>query len=440
MIRFTRIKNEQQVAITYWLLCITVLLQITFLCCIIFFTTQFILDSSQASQFLQQVNVVPMSYKQIPVYACISFILLLFVMRIRVYVKESTKSTLIFTMLELGICMFLLWVISFSSNMVLLFVIANMMARTRNKGNISISLVMLSLIFLLTNYSVVSNFIPVTDVQYYLAMYNAGAKSLFLALNNVLSTICIFAFILYMLFLIKAQYDESRKINNLNNELKELNEQLKDYAADREKMGETKERNRLAREIHDTLGHTLTGLSTGLEACKELLEVDQELAKNQLSMLSSVARDGLKDVRRSVNKLRPDALENHSLKEALETMIQEFINSTGVVVYFVCHLSSLIFQQDEEDTIYRIIQEGLTNAVRHGKADKIYISFGKEDDTLILMIEDNGVGCGHIEDGFGLHHMKERVALLNGKVRCYGNEGFVLIVELPLRKGSEVND
>ncbi|MEG0469756.1 MAG: hypothetical protein RR562_07585, partial [Longicatena sp.] len=100
MIRFTRIKNEQQVAITYWLLCITVLLQITFLCCIIFFTTQFILDSSQASQFLQQVNVVPMSYKQIPVYACISFILLLFVMRIRVYVKESTKSTLIFTMLE----------------------------------------------------------------------------------------------------------------------------------------------------------------------------------------------------------------------------------------------------------------------------------------------------------------------------------------------------
>lgn len=204
-------------------------------------------------------------------------------------------------------------------------------------------------------------------------------------------------------------------------------------------MGETRERNRLAREIHDTLGHTLTGLSTGLEACATLIDIDHEMAKKQLAILSNVARDGLKDVRHSVNKLRPDALQKKTLKEALAGMINEFHESSGVHVYFACHLSSLEFQQDEEDTIYRIVQEGMTNAVRHGKATEIYISFAMDLTNLVIIIEDNGIGCKYIEEGFGLHHMKERVALLQGKLRVYGTEGFVLIVELPIRK-EEIHD
>lgn len=182
------------------------------------------------------------------------------------------------------------------------------------------------------------------------------------------------------------------------------------------------------------MGHTLTGLSTGLEACAALVDINPELAKKQLTLLGNVARDGLKDVRHSVNKLRPDALQKKTLKEALATMIEEFHQSSGVQVHFACHLSSLEFQQDEEDTIYRIVQEGMTNALRHGKATEIYISFGMDQMNLVIIIEDNGIGCTQIVEGFGLHHMRERVALLQGTLRAYGTDGFVLIVELPIRK------
>ena len=202
----------------------------------------------------------------------------------------------------------------------------------------------------------------------------------------------------------------------------------------REKMGETRERNRLAREIHDTLGHTLTGLSVGLEACNALIEVDKEKTKQQLVLLSSLARDGLKDVRHSVNKLRPDALQNRPLKEALLDMVEDFSKATGVQVNFFCHLTSLDFQKDEEDTIYRIIQEGMTNALRHGYAKHIFISFAKDEHQLVIIIEDDGIGCLSIQEGFELHHMRERENLLKGKMRCYSNQGFQLIVELPISK------
>lgn len=434
----TIITGKQRLNMTYWMLCFTAFLQIAFITMLIVMTTRSILEANQASSFIQELNVIPMSYIKIPLYATGSFILLLVVMKLRTILTETTGNILFMLILEVSICMILLYVTLFTSNNILLFVVANMMSITRKRGNKGLSLIIMMLLFLVTNYDVISNLVSITSFQLYLSVYNATARALFLGINNVLSTICSICFIMYMLFLIQDQYNESKKIKNLNVELQDLNEQLKEYADVREKMGETKERNRLAREIHDTLGHTLTGLSTGLEACKALMDVNTELAKKQLNVLSNVARDGLKDVRRSVKKLRPDALENHTLKEALETMIAEFVNTTGVIVHFVCHLEKLEFQQDEEDTIYRIIQEGTTNALRHGKASEIYISFGMEADTLIIIIEDNGLGCKHLKEGFGLHHMKERVGLLNGSVRCYGTNGFVLIVELPIRKESEV--
>ena len=136
-----------------------------------------------------------------------------------------------------------------------------------------------------------------------------------------------------------------------------------------------------------------------------------------MRLLSETARRGLKDVRRSVDKLRPDALEHYTLKEALDKMIQEFHEVTDVSIHFVCHLPKLVFDNDEEEVIYRIIQEGMTNAVRHGKAKEIYISIAKERNILILIIEDDGIGCENIKPDFGLHHMQERVSLLQGNIR-----------------------
>ena len=423
--------------VSYALLCGICFLQLLFLAVFIFFTTDLIQQRFEAADFLRQAEVIPLPATLILGGTLLLYPMLLGVMQLRGHVREKPWSALAFLLLESVICMALLRLTSFAGNQIFLLVAANMLTLTRDRKNRGIGLIILVILFLFTNDHVVSAFVPITSFERYLYPYTAQSASLFQGTASALSTSVLILFLVYILFLIQDQMLESAQMRRINDELRTLNHQLEEMADVREKMGETRERNRLAREIHDTLGHTLTGLSTGIDAAKTLLQRDPDMAIKQLDILSATAREGLKDVRRSVRKLRPDALENHTLKGALETMIEEFMRSSGVKVSYVCHLDSLDFQPDEEDTIYRIVQECMTNSVRHGHASRIYISFGKDQDSLILIIEDDGKGCVDIQEGFGLHHMKERIALLNGNVRFYGRAGFEVLVELPLRKEDE---
>lgn len=423
--------------VSYALLCGICFLQLLFLAVFIFFTTDLIQQRFEAADFLRQAEVIPLPATLILGGTLLLYPMLLGVMQLRGHVREKPWSALAFLLLESVICMALLRLTSFAGNQIFLLVAANMLTLTRDRKNRGIGLIILVILFLFTNDHVVSAFVPITSFERYLYPYTAQSASLFQGTASALSTSVLILFLVYILFLIQDQMLESAQMRRINDELRTLNHQLEEMADVREKMGETRERNRLAREIHDTLGHTLTGLSTGIDAAKTLLQRDPDMAIKQLDILSATAREGLKDVRRSVRKLRPDALENHTLKGALETMIEEFMRSSGVKVSYVCHLDSLDFQPDEEDTIYRIVQECMTNSVRHGHASRIYISFGKDQDYLILIIEDDGKGCVDIQEGFGLHHMKERIALLNGNVRFYGRDGFEVLVELPLRKEDE---
>ena len=423
--------------VSYALLCGICFLQLLFLAVFIFFTTDLIQQRFEAADFLRQAEVIPLPATLILGGTLLLYPMLLGVMQLRGHVREKPWSALAFLLLESVICMALLRLTSFAGNQIFLLVAANMLTLTRDRKNRGIGLIILVILFLFTNDHVVSAFVPITSFERYLYPYTAQSASLFQGTASALSTSVLILFLVYILFLIQDQMLESAQMRRINDELRTLNHQLEEMADVRERMGETRERNRLAREIHDTLGHTLTGLSTGIDAAKTLLQRDPDMAIKQLDILSATAREGLKDVRRSVRKLRPDALENHTLKGALETMIEEFMRSSGVKVSYVCHLDSLDFQPDEEDTIYRIVQECMTNSVRHGHASRIYISFGKDQDSLILIIEDDGKGCVDIQEGFGLHHMKERIALLNGNVRFYGRDGFEVLVELPLRKEDE---
>lgn len=429
--------SAYRLRLTYAVLCAVCFLQLFFFASLFFFTTQLVKDQFEAAAFLRQAEVIPLPAKQILLETIIFYPILLLVMQMRNKVNKTRGKELLFLFLEIAICLWLLRLTSFTSNEIFLLVTANMLTLTRDRKTKGIALIILVFLFFTTNYYVISDYLVTVSFDSYLYPYTAQAANLLRSVSALLSTLVLIIFLLYILFLIQDQILESTQMQKMNRELQDLNHQLEEMADVREKMGETKERNRLAREIHDTLGHTLTGLSTGLEAAKALLQADPGLALKQLDRLSTVAKEGLRDVRRSVNKLRPDALENHSLAEALKQMIDRFVESTGVEVVFVCHLASLQFQTDEEETIYRIVQESMTNSVRHGNADKIYVSFGKDEDSLIIIIEDNGSGCADIQEGFGLHHMKERVALLKGNVRFYGKQGFEVLVELPLRKELE---
>ena len=364
--------------IAYALLCGICFLQLLFLAVFFFYTTDLIRQRYEAADFLRQAEVIPLPATLILGGTLLLYPLLLGIMQLRGHVRERPWSALAFLLLESFFCLALLRLTSFAGNQLFLLVAANMLTLTRDRKNRGIGIIILVILFLCTNYHVASTLVPVTSFESYLYPYTSQTAALFQGLSAALAALVLILFLVYILFLIQDQMLESAQMRQINDELRILNHQLEEVADVREKMGETRERNRLAREIHDTLGHTLTGLSTGIDAAKTLLQRDPALAMKQLDILAATARDGLKDVRRSVRKLRPDALENHTLKGALETMIEEFVHSTGVKVNFVCHLDSLDFQPDEEDIIYRIVQECMTNSVRHGHASRIYISFGKD--------------------------------------------------------------
>ena len=202
-----------------------------------------------------------------------------------------------------------------------------------------------------------------------------------------------------------------------------------------------RERNRLAREIHDTLGHTLTGIIMGADAGLALMDVAPEESRKRIQIVAQSARDGLTDVRRSIKALRPDALERSSLAEALEGMIENFRLTTSAQIAYDQEAGKLNLESDEEDALYRVVQEGLTNAVRHGRADRISVRVTRTGDLVTVSIRDNGTGCTKLEEGFGLRHMRERLNMLGGTL-SYGNldsdaqdgyTGFFITVGLPIR-------
>lgn len=401
-------------------------------------TTRRICDMQEARTFLSTLPTLPARPEFTIVVSLSAYILLLGVMHLYQRVPLSKWQQTGWFLVEAAICLVIMKTLNYSTNSILLLVMADLLTYINTNRERILCLTVMIILYLCANYDFLFGWISTVSFQQYLDCYHSITQSKLITVHNTLASMNIILFILYMVFLIQEKINEGKEMMQLNHDLQDLNEQLKDYADIRERMGETRERNRLAREIHDTLGHTLTGLSVGLDACVLMSDVDPAATKKQLTLLAESARMGLKDVRRSVDKLRPDALEHYTLQEALDKMIRDFQDVTDVDIHFVCHLPHLSFDKDVEEVIYRIIQEGMTNAVRHGHAHEIFISLAKEKETLILIIEDDGIGCASIHQGFGLHHMQERVALLQGDIRFYGSEGFIILAEIPTRR--EIND
>ena len=149
--------------------------------------------------------------------------------------------------------------------------------------------------------------------------------------------------------------------------------------------------------------------------------------------IAELARKGLIDVRRSVKALRPDSLERYSLVSAIKKMVTDISDLSDIKIDLYIEGQFENMNADEEDTIFRTVQEGITNAMRHGKAKNINISLKNLDEMISLIISDNGLGKESIYEGFGLKHIRERVELLNGEVNYQGLIGFTMIAKIPIR-------
>ena len=170
---------------------------------------------------------------------------------------------------------------------------------------------------------------------------------------------------------------------------------------------------------------------TGALIWDALIDIDPQKSKEQLLVISNVVRESIKDVRRSLYKLRPGALDQRTLKDGLIKMIEEFQSVSHLNVDLYYEWENVDFENTKEDIIFRIIQETMTNALRHGHASHIEIHLFDEEEKYMIIMQDNGSGCKEIHYGYGLKQMHERVAILNGTIHFYSEEGFRTVVEIP---------
>lgn len=394
-----------------------------------------------ALEFMQQIKSMTFAPWKIPVMVVILYGSLVLFLCIQ---TEDSLIIYVKTGIEIVIGLMLTYFLNFSYTGIILLILADVIRRMANVKYKYMLMGIICVVYLLADYNLVSGRYNITPLETYLGYYRSDVRFMMLGIKNIFYSLNILLFIIYIILLMRTQMSEkerililNEKLNRANEELQQVNKQMEEYSRESIKNAETQERNRLAREIHDTLGHSLTGIIAGLDACITLIDLAPEAVKEQLRVIADVARNGMTDVRRSVKALRPDALEKMELEKALLQMMEESKKASNVEIDYCCTAELSHYNKDEEEIIYRIVQESITNAIRHGKASKILIAISREYNIMNIWIKDNGIGCAHIEKGFGLHHMEERLAMLHGSLKCYVDKGFVLEASIPIRWGEE---
>jgi signal transduction histidine kinase len=195
------------------------------------------------------------------------------------------------------------------------------------------------------------------------------------------------------------------------------------------------ERRRLARELHDETGQALTSILLGLKGLDEAVE--GEAGHDAVGALRELVVATLQDVRRLAVELRPKVLDDFGLVPALERLTETLAEQTGMQVRFEAALPSERLPPEIETALYRIVQEALTNVVKHARAGSVSVVLTRKPSSVAALVEDDGHGFdpAHVRDGgFGLEGMRERVGLFDGRLQVESGEGgTTLVAEVPLR-------
>ena len=225
-------------------------------------------------------------------------------------------------------------------------------------------------------------------------------------------------------------------VNNLRSNILKLtraNYDFQRYAADAEELTLERERLRISREIHDSIGYTMTTLRMMLEAAADLVTHSPLMLEVQLRKALDIINRGHRDIRISLGQLREHESDRPRGLKGLKNLIDLFREATGTVVLTEWGNLPWNFPHGIEAVLYRFVQEGMSNALSHGKSTEIGIYFRVDAGTLIASISDNGAGAEVLVEGLGLHGMKERIQECGGifEARNTG-EGFLLQARLPL--------
>ena len=249
---------------------------------------------------------------------------------------------------------------------------------------------------------------------------------------------------------IEAKIDEISsviKVASEGNSLTSNNEEVKDIADVNIMLLETveRERQRIARDLHDSTVQNLTSLVHKSELCIKLLDADPIRCKLELSSMNKILRDVINNDRKIIYDLRPMSFDDIGFDITVERLLDKIKQSNGIRCNYKIVGESFVLKSVISLTLLRIIQESCSNSVKHGHATSIDVILEYTEDKIILTIQDNGEGFDTSlvpetirkdNSGFGISMMKERVFLLSGKIdiKSKKGNGCITQVEIPVKK------
>ncbi len=218
--------------------------------------------------------------------------------------------------------------------------------------------------------------------------------------------------------------------------LEAANIRLTHYASTLEHLATSRERNRLARELHDTLAHTLSGLSVQLETVKAYWDVDQQTARSILEKSLAAAHSGLEETRRALKALRASPLDDLGLALAIRNMVEGSAARANLTLDLSIMDKLPTLSPDIEQCIYRIAQEAVTNVVKHANAKNLTVNLAFIEGKTTLTVNDDGIGFDTEKSNgtsqFGLAGMQERAELLGGELNVISNPGYGTTIRLTI--------
>lgn len=238
--------------------------------------------------------------------------------------------------------------------------------------------------------------------------------------NYIDAIIELIMFFLYLssfsliLFGYKALRKEKRKVDKLNKELELSYTKLMEQSKKIEELTITKERNRVAGEIHDNLGHSLVALNMNLDVAEKMVDKDMEKTKELLNKAKALSKESMDSLRKAVYALKEE--RPTTLTEKLKSIVYNIQSTDKIQIILNIDERIESLPLENKEIIYTSIKEGVTNSIKHGKGNKLNIDIKVDKENKKISIKDNGLGCNDLVKGNGLLGIENRVSSIGGVV------------------------
>lgn len=352
------------------------------------------------------------------------------------------------TLLKLSSDMYPMYILS-----ALIFVVNSQVRITFNNRNFFIMSIILDVMLFFCIYHAFSGytyFLPIlTLVDIMLRLKTEGYILAFIVsvsyfysvtaanqLEAVIPLIMFYLIIFLLLLHLRKELSIKSNVEGLYEQLRRSNYDLEaargrlfDYSKQIEKITKLEERNRISRELHDTIGHNLTGILMQVDAAKQIMEYDRDKGMGLLEEVYKNINSSIEELRQTVRDIKPAEYQTH--KSSILEIINRFKLDTGVNVEYKTSGIHHEFYPSMEMVLYRNIQEALTNSVRHGGAANILVHIIYKQESTEVVISDNGTGCSKIKKGLGLSGMEERLEIIGGSIKYETEKGFTIHMYIP---------